>query len=70
MPTFAFAPIEELVTREYRLPLDVHETLNATLSLFKGTHNYHNFTSRKYTLTQLKFSASIILKYTFCDSTF
>jgi tRNA pseudouridine38-40 synthase len=47
MPTFAFAPIEEIVTREYRMGTDIHEALNETLALFKGTHNFHNFTSRR-----------------------
>ncbi|XP_071549398.1 pseudouridylate synthase 1 homolog [Panulirus ornatus] len=46
-PTFAFAPNTEMAKEEYRITSEVLEELRATLSLYKGTHNFHNFTARK-----------------------
>jgi tRNA pseudouridine38-40 synthase len=47
MPTFAFAPVETLVTEDYRITEEVRERVGEILSMFKGTHNFHNFTSGK-----------------------
>lgn len=50
LPTFAFCPIEELCTEEYRASEQVIDQVNETLRHLCGTHNFHNFTAgRKYT---------------------
>ena len=50
LPTFAFCPIEEILTEKYRVTDEVIICVNKTLKLLCGTHNFHNFTSgRKYT---------------------
>ncbi|XP_042222989.1 tRNA pseudouridine synthase A-like isoform X2 [Homarus americanus] len=46
-PTFAFAPVTEMRHEGYRITSEVLEQLKTTLSLYKGTHNFHNFTARK-----------------------
>ncbi|KAK7077696.1 tRNA pseudouridine synthase 1 [Halocaridina rubra] len=46
-PTFAFAPLEEITKEDYRITSEVLEQLRTTLKLYKGTHNFHNFTARK-----------------------
>lgn len=48
MPTFALSPQNEPLSEEYRIPSSVIESTNKVLETFLGTHNYHNFTSRKY----------------------
>ncbi|XP_052227488.1 pseudouridylate synthase 1 homolog isoform X2 [Dreissena polymorpha] len=45
IPTLAFSSVEETVTLEYRTTLDIIERVNEVLQKFKGTHNFHNFTS-------------------------
>lgn len=47
MPTFAFSPQDEPLSEDYRIPSSVIESTNKVLETFLGTHNYHNFTSRK-----------------------
>lgn len=47
MPTFAFSPSETAISKEYRLPEEKFSELNEILGLYKGTRNYHNFTSRR-----------------------
>ncbi|CAF1040105.1 unnamed protein product [Brachionus calyciflorus] len=50
LPTFAFCPIEEFCTENYRAPEEVIDKVNETLRILCGTHNFHNFTAgRKYT---------------------
>ncbi|XP_045584791.1 pseudouridylate synthase 1 homolog isoform X1 [Procambarus clarkii] len=46
-PSFAFAPLTEIMNEDYRITPEVLEQLKATLELYKGTHNFHNFTARK-----------------------
>ncbi|XP_068228954.1 pseudouridylate synthase 1 homolog isoform X1 [Palaemon carinicauda] len=46
-PTFAFASLEEITKEDYRITPDVLEKLRSTLKVYKGTHNFHNFTARK-----------------------
>ncbi|KAF0288122.1 tRNA pseudouridine synthase A [Amphibalanus amphitrite] len=46
-PTFAFAPLEAVVSEQYRMSDEVLENVNRLLKKFEGTHNYHNFTSRR-----------------------
>ncbi|KAK7790827.1 hypothetical protein R5R35_013310 [Gryllus longicercus] len=46
LPTFAFSlPGESM--ENYRITTEVIDKVNSTLQLFEGTHNFHNFTSRK-----------------------
>ncbi|XP_044736563.1 tRNA pseudouridine synthase A isoform X2 [Chrysoperla carnea] len=51
LPTFSFASIDNKMTVEdcskYRITEDVLSKVNETLSLFIGTKNFHNFTSKK-----------------------
>jgi tRNA pseudouridine38-40 synthase len=47
LPTFAFVPVDQKTTVDYRIPPDVYEEVNNVLALYKGTRNYHNFTSRR-----------------------
>eukprot|EP00041_Stephanoeca_diplocostata_P014629 m.272561 g.272561 ORF g.272561 m.272561 type:complete len:580 (-) comp19747_c0_seq8:1737-3476(-) len=49
-PTYAFMPkgnvsVEE--ARAFRIDADTVSRINAVLAHFKGTHNFHNYTSRK-----------------------
>ncbi|KAL3864952.1 hypothetical protein ACJMK2_006593 [Sinanodonta woodiana] len=44
-PSYAFAPFETFVTDEYRITPEIINRVNEILKLFKGTHNFHNFTS-------------------------
>ncbi|XP_013792490.2 tRNA pseudouridine synthase A, mitochondrial-like isoform X1 [Limulus polyphemus] len=45
LPTFAFTPPEVLTKEDYTIPSENIKKLNDLLALYKGTHNYHNFTS-------------------------
>jgi len=47
MPTFALAPQSEPITYSYRISPAIIEKTNEVLQNYVGTHNYHNFTSRK-----------------------
>ncbi|XP_014275888.1 pseudouridylate synthase 1 homolog [Halyomorpha halys] len=47
MPTFTLSPQNEPLSEDYRIPPSVIESTNKVLETFLGTHNYHNFTSRK-----------------------
>jgi tRNA pseudouridine38-40 synthase len=47
IPTFAFAPVDEIVTEAYRISPSVLEEVRKTLALYLGAKNFHNFTSRK-----------------------
>ena len=50
LPTFAFCPIEEILTENFRASDQVIKRVNETLNIFCGTHNFHNCTSgKKYT---------------------
>ncbi|XP_069958192.1 pseudouridylate synthase 1 homolog isoform X1 [Cherax quadricarinatus] len=46
-PSFAFAPRTEIMNEDYRITPEVLQQLRTTLDLYKGTHNFHNFTARK-----------------------
>lgn len=46
-PTFAFAPHEEALSESYRLPSEIRDKVAQVLKLYEGTHNYHNFTSKR-----------------------
>lgn len=48
LPTFTFAHKDEDVQEEaYRLNNETLERVNKLLACYKGTHNFHNFTSQK-----------------------
>lgn len=48
LPTFSFADHKEEVDEStYRLPEDRLKRIQATLKMYEGTKNFHNFTSRK-----------------------
>ncbi|XP_027757177.1 tRNA pseudouridine synthase A isoform X1 [Empidonax traillii] len=48
LPTFAFAHKDHDVQEEvYRLDKETLDRVNKLLSCYKGTHNFHNFTSQK-----------------------
>lgn len=46
-PTFALAPLEEPVKEDYRVTDEVLAHVQQILNMYKGTHNFHNFTSGK-----------------------
>ncbi|KAF4522377.1 hypothetical protein B566_EDAN012234 [Ephemera danica] len=49
LPTLALAPADQPdVGEEYRVTPEVMQRAAETLTLFQGTHNFHNFTSRKH----------------------
>jgi tRNA pseudouridine38-40 synthase len=47
LPTFAFSPVEAVVTEEYRIDEDKRAAVNQVLSTYVGTHYFHNYTSGK-----------------------
>lgn len=48
LPTFAFAPSNVEPSESYRITSEVMDSVRSTLKIFEGTHNFHNFTARKY----------------------
>lgn len=44
-PTFAFAPCTETASEDYRMTQDILEEVRKMLQMYKGLHNFHNFTS-------------------------
>ncbi len=42
-----FPAIIQTVREDYRISLETLNEVNDVLALFKGTHNFHNFTSGK-----------------------
>jgi len=47
LPTFAFGSVETIITKEFRITPEVISEVNQVLGYFKGTKNFHNFTSRR-----------------------
>ncbi|XP_067003555.1 pseudouridylate synthase 1 homolog [Anabrus simplex] len=47
LPTFAFTPADMELKEDYCMSSEVLASVNSTLKIFEGTHNFHNFTSRK-----------------------
>lgn len=45
LPTYSFAPFEKFLTKDYRVEEGTIERVKDILSKYKGTHNFHNFTS-------------------------
>lgn len=46
-PTFAFSPVEKVVTEEYRIEPQTLDLVNKVLAKFVGPHYFHNYTSGK-----------------------
>lgn len=47
LPTFAIAPPDVTTDESYRAPKQVIDEFSKVLSYYRGTHNFHNFTSGK-----------------------
>ena len=47
LPTFAFAPVEEVATEAWRGKPDTIEKVNEVLKCYVGSHFFHNYTSAK-----------------------
>ncbi|XP_022185219.1 tRNA pseudouridine synthase A isoform X2 [Nilaparvata lugens] len=47
LPTFALAPLDVTPTIDYRISKETLDKVNHIIAQFKGTHNFHNFTSKK-----------------------
>ncbi|XP_063231231.1 pseudouridylate synthase 1 homolog [Bacillus rossius redtenbacheri] len=47
LPTFAFTPSGQAVDETFRISPEIMEKVRETMKLFEGTHNFHNFTSRR-----------------------
>jgi len=47
LPTFSFCSREEQMEKEFRIQPEVIEDVNKLLAVYKGTRNFHNFTSGK-----------------------
>lgn len=48
MPSYAFAPGKALsILEDYRISLEEIDGINDVLKIFLGTHNFHNFTTKK-----------------------
>lgn len=48
VPTYAFANSIKDVKHEYRIQPEMVERVGQLLGMYKGTHNFHNFTSGKH----------------------
>jgi len=46
-PTFAFSPVTDIVTDQWRCGSDTIDNINAVFKHFLGVHYFHNFTSGK-----------------------
>lgn len=46
-PTFTISSSKTLLSTYYRVDVELIDKLNELLSIYKGTHNFHNFTSGK-----------------------
>lgn len=48
VPTYAFAPRSNSDNnQEYKFTEELRQNINSVLSIYNGTHNYHNFTLGK-----------------------
>lgn len=46
-PSFVFAKPTELTNSSYRMPKETLEEVNDILSIYKGTHNFFNYTAKR-----------------------
>lgn len=68
LPTFAFAPKDlDPQDETYRLSQETLEKVNRLLACYKGTHNFHNFTSQKKAKDP---SANRYIMEMFCEEPF
>ncbi|XP_078524098.1 pseudouridylate synthase 1 homolog [Lissotriton helveticus] len=68
MPTFAFAHKDQDVQNEsYRMNPETLQKVNQLLASYKGTHNFHNFTSQKGALDP---SAKRYIMDMYCEEPF
>ena len=49
-PTFAFSPVTDIVTEQWRCKPDTIDTINNVFKHFQGVHYFHNYTSGKLPL--------------------
>merc|ERR1719238_768470 len=49
-PTFAFSPVTDIVTEQWRCKEDTIDTINSVFKHFHGVHYFHNYTSGKLPL--------------------
>ena len=49
-PTFAFSPVTDIVTEQWRCGPDTIDNINSVFKHYLGVHYYHNFTSGKLPL--------------------
>jgi tRNA pseudouridine38-40 synthase len=47
LPTFAFADLDALTNSDYRITPEKIAQIDELLSVYVGTHNFFNYTSRK-----------------------
>ncbi|VDP02533.1 unnamed protein product [Heligmosomoides polygyrus] len=47
LPTFAFAKPTELTNAAFRISKETLEEINSILSIYRGTHNFFNYTSKR-----------------------
>ncbi|PIK49468.1 putative tRNA pseudouridine synthase A, mitochondrial [Apostichopus japonicus] len=47
LPTYSFQDVEDITTETYRITDEKLQEVNDLLAKYKGTHNFHNFTSGK-----------------------
>lgn len=47
VPTFAFSTSAEDYTNTFRISSDLLQRVSSLFKLYEGTHNFHNFTSKK-----------------------
>uniref|UniRef100_A0A0N4ZJ97 Pseudouridylate synthase 1 homolog n=1 Tax=Parastrongyloides trichosuri TaxID=131310 RepID=A0A0N4ZJ97_PARTI len=47
VPSYTFAPVSELTEPGYRITEDRIKDLNEILDIYKGTHNFFNYTSKR-----------------------
>jgi tRNA pseudouridine38-40 synthase len=48
LPTFSFADVDSLTNASYRITPEKIEEINSLLNVFVGTHNFFNYTAKKY----------------------
>ena len=60
-PTFAFSPVTDIVTEQWRCGPDTIDNINSVFKQYLGVHYYHNYTSGK--LPQEPSSQRYIMKF-------
>uniref|UniRef100_A0A0K0F3U0 Pseudouridylate synthase 1 homolog n=1 Tax=Strongyloides venezuelensis TaxID=75913 RepID=A0A0K0F3U0_STRVS len=47
VPSYTFAPLDELTKEDYRISEERLKEINDILNIYKGTHNFFNYTSKR-----------------------